>query len=118
MFQAVEQKERRDAEVQISMTKNKSERSSSRATKVASKKNVAKAPKKQAKPSKPKERKVVPPNDLGFSDDSENQEMLSLSERLALKKYEDTSDASSVTSVASQNKVSMSSKQVNDALNY
>ena len=118
MLQVVERKERKDAQVQFSMvTENKPGRSSSRATKVASKK-VAKAPKKQAKSSKAKEPKVVPPNDLGFSDDSENQEMLSLSERLALKKYEETSDASSVTSVASQSKATMSSKQVNDPLNY
>ena len=61
--------------------------------------------KQTAKP-KPSEKNIAkdekPKDDWGFSDDSENQQLLSLSERLALKKYEDTSDATS----------SVSSKQV------
>ena len=93
------------------MAKNKSGKSSknSRSRKPAPKQQkntIEKAFAKQTVKPKPSEKNIVkdekPKEDWGFSDDSESQPMLSLSERLALKKYEDTSDAAS----------SVSSKQV------
>ena len=121
MFQVVENQEREDAQAVVKVaSKKKAGTSSSRSRKASSKNTIDKALKKQAKSnvlSTMKEEKSSK-DDWGFSDDSENQEMLSLSERLNLKKFEDDSDASSISSISSNSKASKassSSKQVSSS---
>jgi hypothetical protein len=114
-LQVVEAQEREDAEAGSKVvSKNKSGKSgqASRSRKAAAtkpktqKNTIEKAFGKQTAKAKTSEKEIPkeekPKEDWGFSDDSENHDMLSLTERLALKKYEDTSDAAS----------SVSSKQV------
>ncbi|XP_028390602.1 DNA topoisomerase 2-alpha-like isoform X2 [Dendronephthya gigantea] len=104
-LEAVEAQEREDALAGSKVvSRNKSGRSSkvSKPRKPAAakpKNSIEKAFAKQAANVKTSEKEIAreekAKDDWGFSDESENQDMLSLTERLALKKFEDTSDAAS-----------------------
>lgn len=121
-MQTFEAQEREDAEAGSKVVaKSKSGKSSknSRSRKPAAtkpqKNTIEKAFAKQAAKPKPSEKNIAkdekPKEDWGFSDDSEGQQMLSLSERLALKKYEDTSDATSSVSSKQVGKTSASTSE-------